>query len=145
MFGRKPSPQPKPGGSSQAPTFVASGTQIHGDLKAKGPVRVDGVILGSLLIDGDLEIAPGGRIEGEEVRARNILVNGEVRAKIIADGKLTLTKRARVEGDVVAKALDIEAGATFVGRSVTGDGKQLPPTITSETPPKGKQPPAKED
>lgn len=143
MFGRKPTPQPKTGGSSQTPTFIASGTQLHGDLKAKGPVRVDGVILGSLLVDGDLEIAPGGRIEGDEVRARNILVNGEVRAKIIADGKLTLTKRAHVEGDVVAKALDIEAGATFVGRSVTGDGKALPPTITSETPPKGK--PAKED
>jgi len=145
MFGRKPSPQPKPGGSSQTPTFVASGTQIHGDLKAKGPVRIDGVVLGSLLVDGDLEIAPGGRIEGDEVRARNVLVNGEVRAKIVADGKLTLTKRAHVEGDVVAKALDIEAGATFVGRSVTGDGKELSPKVTSEAPPKGKQPPAKED
>ncbi|HGY09689.1 MAG TPA: polymer-forming cytoskeletal protein [Oceanithermus profundus] len=145
MFGRKPTPQPKGSTSSQTPTFVAAGTQIHGDLKAKGPVRVDGVILGSMLIDGDLEIAPGGRVEGEEVRARNILVNGEVRAKIVADGKLTLTKRAHVEGDVVAKALDIEAGATFVGRSVTGDGKQLSPTITSETPPGGRTPPAKEE
>ncbi len=145
MFGRKPTPQPKKSGPAQTPTFIAAGAQIHGDLKAKGPVRVDGVVLGSLLVDGDLEIAPGGRIEGEEVRARNILVNGEVRAKIIADGKLTLTKRAHVEGDVVAKALDIEAGATFVGRSITGDGKTLPQAPAPETPPKGKQPPAKED
>jgi len=89
-------------------------------------VRIDGVVLGSVLVDGDLEVAPGGRIEGEEVRARNILVNGEIRAKVISEGKLTLTKRAHLEGDVVAKALDIEAGATFVGRSVTGDTKQLP-------------------
>ncbi len=143
MFGRKSTPQPRSGGSSQTLTFIASGAQIHGDLKAKGPVRVDGIIIGSLLVDGDLEIAPGGKIEGEEVRARNILVNGEVRAKIIADGKLTLTKRARLEGDVVAKALDIEAGAAFVGRSVTGDGKTLPPNAHATTP-KGK-PPAKED
>ncbi len=135
MFGRKPSPQPSKPSGSQAPTFIASGTQVHGDLKSKGPVRVDGVVLGSVLIDGDLEIAPSGRIEGEEVRARNILVNGEIRAKVIADGKLTLTKRAKVEGDVVAKALDIEAGATFVGRSVTGEGKVLPPRQTSEAPP----------
>lgn len=145
MFGRKSSSQPRAGGSSQTPTFVASGTQIDGNLKAKGPVRIDGVVLGSLLVDGDLEIAPGGRIEGEEVRARNVLVNGEVRARITADGKLTLTKRAHVEGDVMAKALDIEAGATFVGRSITGDGKQLPSKTASEAPARGKQPPAKED
>ncbi len=144
MFGRKQSPQPKTGGASQVPTFIAPDTQLLGDLKAKGPVRVDGVILGSLFVEGDLEVAPSGRIEGDEVRARNILVNGEVRAKIVTEGKLILTKRAHVEGDVVAKALDIEAGATFVGRSVTGDGETLPPTITSETPPGG-EPPAKED
>jgi len=135
MFGRKQSSQTsKPVGSARNPTFIAAGTQLQGDLKSQGTVRVDGVIIGSVLVDGDLEIAPGGRIEGEEVRARNILVNGEIRAKVIADGKLTLTKRAHLEGDVIAKALDIEAGATFVGRSVTGDGKQLPgPVNTSNS------------
>jgi len=133
MFGRKQPPQSgKPAGSTRNPTFIASGTQIQGDLKSQGAVRIDGVVIGSVLIEGDLEIAPGGRIEGDEVRARNILVNGEVRAKVVAEGKLTLTKRAHLEGDVIAKALDIEAGATFVGRSVTGDGKQLPgPSKTS--------------
>lgn len=139
MFGRKQPSQPsRPAGNTRTPTFIAAGTQIQGDLKSQGSVRVDGVVIGSVLVDGDLEIAPGGRIEGEEVRARNVLVNGEVRAKVIADGKLTLTKRAHLEGDVIAKALDIEAGATFVGRSVTGEGKQLPS-------PSSKPAPAKED
>jgi len=127
MFSRKQPPQAsKSISSSRTPTFIAAGTEVQGDLKSQGTVRIDGIVLGSVIVDGDLEIAPGGRVEGEEVRARNILVNGEVRAKVIADGKLTLTKRANLEGDVMAKALDIEAGATFVGRSITGDGKKLP-------------------
>ncbi len=126
MFGRKQQTKQSKPGSSRTPTFIAAGTQIQGDVKSQGTVRVDGIILGSVLVDGDLEIAPSGRIEGEEVRARNVLVDGEVRAKIIAESKLTLTKRAHLEGDVLAKALDIEAGAVFVGRSVTGDGKSLP-------------------
>jgi len=135
MFGRKQPPQSsRPAGGARNPTFIAAGTQVQGDLKSQGTVRIDGVILGSVLVDGDLEIAPGGRIEGEEVKAHNILVNGEVRAKVIAEGKLTLTKRAHLEGDVIAKALDIEAGATFVGRSVTGDGKQLPDPAKTASP-----------
>ncbi|WP_457637785.1 bactofilin family protein [Oceanithermus sp.] len=137
MFGRKQQTQPsKPAGNTRNPTFIAAGTQIQGDLKSQGTVRIDGIVIGSVLVDGDLEIAPGGRIEGEEVRARNILVNGEIRAKVVADGKLTLTKRAHLEGDVIAKALDIEAGATFVGRSVTGDGRQLPDPGKSPAKPK---------
>jgi len=136
MFGRKQSSQPsKPAGGARNPTYIAAGTQILGDVKSQGTIRIDGTVIGSVLVDGDLEIAPGGRIEGEEVRARNILVNGEIRAKVVAEGKLTLTKRAHLEGDVIAKALDIEAGATFVGRSVTGDGKQLPGPAAA-TPPK---------
>jgi len=122
MFGRKSSPPPARTGGPNAPTYIASGTQLRGDLKSKGPVRVDGEVLGSVSVDNDLEVAPGGRIEGEEVRARNILVNGEIRARVVAEGKLTLTKQAHLEGDVVAKALDIEAGAVFVGRSMTGEG-----------------------
>ncbi len=102
-------------------TFIGPGTLVEGNLHAQGGVRVDGTVRGSLFVEGDLEVAPTGRIEGEEVRARNVVINGEVRARVLAEGKLVLTKTGRLEGDVSAKALDIEAGAVFVGRSVTGD------------------------
>jgi len=102
-------------------TFIGPGTVVEGNLHAQGGVRVDGTVRGSLFVEGDLEIAATGRVEGEEVHAQNVIVNGEVRARVFAAGKLILTKTGRLEGDVSAKALDIEAGAVFVGRSVTGE------------------------
>jgi len=114
-------------------TFIAPGTTIEGDVHAQGGVRVDGTILGSVYVKGDLEVASGGRIEGKEIQARNVVINGQVRARIQAQGKLMLTKSGRLEGDISAKALDIEAGAVFVGRSVTGDVPAL------EAPPAGEE------
>ncbi len=113
-------------------TFIGPGTRIEGDLHAQGGVRVDGSVRGSLYVEGDLEVAPTGRIEGEEVRARNVIINGEVKARVLAEGKLVLTKSGRLEGDVSAKALDIEAGAVFVGRSVTGEVPALEPPAPEE-------------
>ncbi|AEB11123.1 bactofilin family protein [Marinithermus hydrothermalis] len=111
---------------TNALTYLGAGTEVQGTLKVEGNLRVDGTVLGTVVVAGDLEVAPTGRIEGDEVRARSILVNGEIRARVIAEGKLTLTRTARLEGDVIAHALDIEAGATFVGRSVTGEQRGLP-------------------
>ncbi len=113
---------------------MGSGTVIEGDLRAQGNVRVDGVVLGSVWAEGDLEVAAGGRIEGPEVRARNVLINGEVKAHVASEGRLVLTKTGRLEGDVSAKALDIEVGAVFVGRSVTGEVPALeaPPSAALE-------------
>jgi len=105
-------------------TFIGPGTVVEGNIRAEGGVRVDGTVKGSLHVDGDLEVAGTGRIEGEEVRARNVVINGEVRAKVFAEGKLVLTKTGRLEGDIHARALDIEAGAVFVGRSVTGEAPE---------------------
>jgi len=113
-------------------TYIGSGARIEGDLHAQGGVRVDGSVRGSLYVEGDLEVAPTGRIEGEEVRARNVIINGEVKARVLAEGKLVLTKSGRLEGDVSAKALDIEAGAVFVGRSVTGEVPALEPPAPEE-------------
>jgi len=116
----------------QGITFIGPGTTVEGDLRAEGGVRVDGVVLGSLFLEGDLEVAPGGRVEGEEVRARNVVINGEVKARVHAEGKLVLTKSGRLEGDIHARALDIEAGAVFVGRSVTGEVPALEPPPVEE-------------
>ena len=114
-------------------TFIAPGTLVEGMLQAQGGVRVDGTVRGSLYVEGDLEVAPTGRVEGEEIRARNVVINGEVKARILADGKLVLTKSGRLEGDISAKALDIEAGAVFIGRSVTGEV----PALEAPTPEEG--------
>ena len=110
-------------------TYIGAGSEIKGDLRTAGNLRVDGTILGTVSVDGDLEVSTTGVIEGERVSARNVMVHGRIKAKVQASEQLRIHGNGRVEGDVSAQSLDIEAGAHFIGYSNTGasqkDGQVL--------------------
>lgn len=101
-------------------TYIGAGSEVRGDLRAAGNLRIDGVIFGTVEVDGDLEVSATGAIEGEDVRARSVLVHGRIKARVHAAEHLRIHGQGRVEGDVTAQSLDIEAGAHFVGYSRTG-------------------------
>lgn len=101
-------------------TYIGAGSEVHGDLRAAGNLRIDGAIFGTIEVDGDLEVSVTGLIEGEQVSARSVLVLGRVKAKVHATEQLRIHGQGRVEGDVTAQSLDIEAGAHFIGYSRTG-------------------------
>lgn len=109
-------------------TYLSQKTEFEGTLHAEGMLRVDGIIHGTVEVQGDLEISSTGLIEGPEVKATNIIVQGVLKARVIAEGKLTLSRTARLEGDVVAGALEIESGAYYTGYIETRDAKTLPPS-----------------
>lgn len=118
MFRRKPAP---------LLTYLGHKTEFEGVIHAEGMLRVDGIVHGTVDIQGDLEISASGLVEGAEVKARNIVVQGVLKARVFAEGKLTLSRTARLEGDVVAGALEIEPGAYYTGYIETRDAKTLPP------------------
>lgn len=107
-------------GGRAAPTFIGAGSELRGNLRTAGSLRVDGAIHGTVEVDGDLEVSASGSIEGERVSARNVMVLGRVKAEVHAAEQLRIHGQGRVEGDVTAQALDIEAGAHFTGYSRTG-------------------------
>ena len=78
----------------------------------------------NLAVEGELEVGPTGRVEGERVEARSVLIHGEVKAELTAE-KVVLSKTARFTGQLKAQALEVEAGAVFVGQSVAGEHKAL--------------------
>ena len=128
MFGRK---KPTPVNSNI--TYLAEGSDFQGNLRVRGGLRVDGTVRGTVSAEEDLEVSESGNIEGPEIKARNIVIRGVVKASVVANGDLTLTRTARLEGDVVASALNIEAGAFYVGHIVTKDAQ--PPAALPSTPP----------
>ena len=101
-------------------TYIGAGSEVRGDLRAAGNLRIDGSIFGTVQVDGDLEVSSTGAIEGERVSARSVLVHGRIKATVHAAEHLRIHGQGRVEGDVTAQSLDIEAGAHFVGYSRTG-------------------------
>ncbi len=107
-------------------TFIGTGSELKGSLHCNA-LRVDGVIYGDVHSQGDIEVASTGRIEGDLIRGHDISVHGIVKSNIHATGFLRIHKNANVQGDVTAQALDIEAGAHFVGYSHTGDNTEPQP------------------
>lgn len=108
-------------------TYLSQKTEFEGILHAEGMLRVDGIIHGTVEVQGDLEISSTGLVEGPEVKAKNIIVQGVLKSQVYAEGKLTLSRTARLEGDVVAGSLEIEAGAYYTGYIQTRDANTLPP------------------
>ena len=105
-------------------TYLGSDTEVLGDLRAKGQVRIDGLVKGSVYVEGELEVGRTGRVEGEKVEAGSVQIHGEVKAEVVA-GRVSLSKTARFTGTVRAQALDVEAGAVFIGQSLAGETRAL--------------------
>lgn len=120
VFKAKPAREDQAESQNSAMTFISKGSEITGDIRASGNLRVDGVIRGNVLVEGDLEVSAGGVIEGKDVSARNIVIHGLVKATITAGEQLRIHAQGEVQGDVTAQSLDIEAGARFIGYSHTG-------------------------
>ncbi len=112
-------------------TFIGSGSIFKGDLQCHA-LRIDGQFLGAINSDGDIEISSSGKVSGSLIKGRNIIIHGEVKANIMAEGFLRIHSKAYVEGDIHAQALDIEAGARFVGYSHTGDTQGLKTLTTTD-------------
>lgn len=107
-------------------TYLSATSEFRGDLNVEGNLRVDGIVHGTVNVQGDVELSQTGLVEGPELRANNIIVHGVIKAKVVAEGRLTLSRTARLEGDVSAKSLDIEAGAFYTGHIETSDMEALP-------------------
>lgn len=98
-------------------TLINKNTTIEGSLHASGRVRIHGKVLGDVIVDGVLEIAEEGLIDGTLVRADEIKIIGKVKANIESKGKIEIWQTGQLEGDVRARALEIDEGAMFIGRS----------------------------
>ena len=115
-------------------TYLSQKTEFEGVLHAEGMLRVDGIIHGTVDVQGDLEISQTGLIEGPEVSAHNLVVHGVLKSHVSVKGKLTLSRTARLEGDVVAGAIEIENGAYYTGYIETREEKALPGTTDRNLP-----------
>ena len=134
--------------SGEAPperfTYIHHGTSVTGRLDATGRVRVHGAVHGDVAVDGLLEVAKDGVVEGTSIEASALVVLGRVHGDVRVSGTVEVWKGGVLEGDVQAGSLDIEEGATFVGRSQMAlPGR--PPQLAAPAPAEGAADAAAED
>lgn len=100
--------------------IISNGTDITGDIKSNGDIRIDGSLTGNLNTKGKVVIGPTGKVSGEVV-CKNSEVSGIVEGKIVVAQLLNLKASSRINGDIATLKLSIEPGALFSGTCKMSD------------------------
>ncbi len=91
---------------------IAQGTKILGDIVAKGGVRIEGTIEGTLKTPGKVVVGKTGHILGN-IECESADIEGNFSGNLMVSETLSLRSTAVIEGEVVVGKLSIESGATF--------------------------------
>ena len=124
-------------GESEELTIISHGVKLEGKISSSGSIRVDGIVQGDVISEGNVSVGEQGEIIGQ-VNGQSITLGGKVSGMVNAKEKVTLEAKANLKGDIFTKILVIEAGARFDGKSNMGDSSAPRVTTTdkNETGPK---------
>ena len=100
--------------------IIGNGTEINGNIKSNGDLRIDGFIKGTIQATGKVVVGSTGRVEGE-INCQNADISGDVKAHIKVSELLSLKANAVVSGDILTNKLAIEPGAVFTGACKMGN------------------------
>jgi cytoskeletal protein CcmA (bactofilin family) len=100
--------------------IIGNGTDINGNIKSNGDLRIDGFIKGNIQATGKVVVGSTGRVEGE-ISCQNADISGDVKAHIKVTELLSLKANAIVSGDILTNKLAIEPGAVFTGACKMGN------------------------
>ena len=107
-----PAAPPDPGAVE---TVVGKATEIKGDLKSSGSMRIDGRVEGTVETSGDLIVGEGGVVVAN-VQASSVLVAGEVQGQVRATARLEVAATGRIRGDVETPVLVVNEGGRLDGK-----------------------------
>jgi cytoskeletal protein CcmA (bactofilin family) len=107
-----------------APTFVAPGSCLTGDLETLGPLVVCGSVRGDGRIGGALSMSAGAEWHGE-VHAKAAVIAGHVSGRLVVDERLEVGATAVIRADVVARTIAIARGAVIEGAITVTSGQPV--------------------
>lgn len=94
--------------------LISQGTTIKGDIETDGDLRIDGKIIGNIILKGKLVVGETAVIEGT-IECEHADISGNITAKIKVNNLVRLSKTSSFTGDIVTKKISIEPGAAFSG------------------------------
>jgi cytoskeletal protein CcmA (bactofilin family) len=103
--------------------LISSGTEIVGNIKSAGDIRIDGGLTGNLSTKGKVVIGPTGKIKGEVI-CKNSEISGIIEGKISVGQLLNLKASSKILGDIATSRLSIEPGAKFTGNCKMSDNEE---------------------
>jgi len=108
--------------------FLAEGTEIHGEIRFRDVLRVDGKVTGKVISEKELVVGESGEVEAE-VEVGILSVSGKVTGTIHIKEKLEIHPTGRVVGDLTLEKpnLVIHEGGVFEGNIDMNAGKKKEP------------------
>jgi cytoskeletal protein CcmA (bactofilin family) len=94
--------------------IIASGTEIQGDIKTIGDMRIDGKLIGNFISEQKLVVGTSGNIEGT-ITCKDCDISGKITGNMFIKELLILKSTADIHGDISANKIVMELGAQFSG------------------------------
>ena len=118
MFGKKTENKRQ----GQIDSLIGAGTQVDGNLRFTGGLRIDGEVKGDIeAVNGasssTLVLSEHGRIEGA-VTVSHLILNGTIVGAVTVTDTLEMQSKARIVGDVDYALIEMHQGAVIEGRLV---------------------------
>lgn len=101
-------------------TVIAKGTVMEGKFSCGENVRLDGQILGEVLVDKRLVMGEGSLVQGN-ITARDAAIKGRIKGDVVVKEALHLMETAVIEGNITARTMVVEEGARYNGSCRIGD------------------------
>ncbi|RJQ64990.1 MAG: polymer-forming cytoskeletal protein [Desulfobacteraceae bacterium] len=98
--------------------FLGEDTEIEGNLKFHGTLRIDGRFKGEITAIGSLIVGESGFIEAD-IHATNVLSSGEIRGAVSADEVIEVLEPGKIFGNIEAPNIVIHPGVVFEGNCWT--------------------------
>ena len=100
-------------------TLIANGTQITGDIRFSGLLRIDGRVDGKVMVHegkkGMLILSRSAVINGP-VRCSDLVTDGTINGTVNVDGRLECRAQSVITGEVHYGNMHINEGAVIEGR-----------------------------
>lgn len=118
MFGKKVESKRQ----GQIDSLIGAGTQIEGNIRFTGGLRVDGEVKGNIdaaegASSSTLVLSEQARVEGA-VNVAHLILNGVVVGSVTVSEGLEMQSKARIVGDVDYALIEMHQGAVIEGRLV---------------------------
>ncbi len=114
--------------SGKIESIIGSGTEVRGELKGSGNIRIDGFFEGRILCEGSLYIGKNGHVSGE-ISVDSVVVGGKVYGNVEAKNKLEIITGGQLFGDIKARQVVIAEGVVFEGNCDMGVGGKRPKPV----------------
>ena len=108
------SPAPRPPRGEGGVTTIGKGITIKGELVGDEDVKIEGRVIGKILLERNLIVGQAGVVEAD-VQAENINIGGKVTGNLVAQNRVEIVASGTMMGDIKAPKVIVAEGAHFKG------------------------------